>query len=199
MKQVSEVTWTGKQIAAAGDSCTHIWQFVCRVYFYLCNLKCVQLVFMHLWIFLYSFVSTFETNLSSQNGITLRIRVKLMPDIRMAQSNHGTREASDALHLVKGPAAVNLETLPENNLWSMLFIFLLTDPRRAEGGHAGQNCSSTPHQEVSVFGARHSNWWSYVCRNQAFNFSLKPLGKAWQQGVPTYSQRGQKQSASVKH
>lgn len=91
----------------------------------------------------------------------------------------------------------NLEALPENNLWSILLVFLLTDPRRAEGGHAGQNRSSSPHQEVSAFGARHAYSRSYVYRHQAFNFRLETLGQAWQQGVPTFSQKQQKQSARI--
>lgn len=158
---------------------------------------CALSVYAFVNILVIVLVSTFETNLSSQKGLTLMIRVKWTPDIRMAQSNHSTR---DQMYCTwwKDLQHSNLEALPENNLWSMLLVFLLTDPSRAEGGHAGQNCSSTPHQEVSVFGARHSNRWSSVCRNQAFNFSLEPLGKARQQGVPTYSQRGQKQSTIVR-
>lgn len=81
------------------------------------------------------------------------------------------------------------KTLSEDNLWSILLILSLADPCGAEGRQVGQNCTPTPHQEVSVFGAGDANIHPHVCRHQAPNLSLKSLRQAWQQSIPTCNQR----------
>lgn len=62
----------------------------------------------------------------------------------------------------KTPKPSASEALPEDDLWSVLLIFLLTDPCGAEGRRVGQHRSSAPHQEVSGFGASDPNVHRHV-------------------------------------
>lgn len=80
-----------------------------------------------------------------------------------------------------------LETLPEDDLRSVLVVLGLADPSRAESGQIGQNRPSAPHQEVSVFGAGDANGRPHVLWQQVLHLGLEPLRQAWQQSVPTCS------------
>lgn len=79
------------------------------------------------------------------------------------------------------------KTLPEDNLWSVLLIFLLADPHRAHP-LVGEHCSTAPYWEVSVLGAGDPHTLPHVREHQTFDFSLESLRQSRQQSVPTFKE-----------
>lgn len=79
------------------------------------------------------------------------------------------------------------KTLPEDNLRSVLLIFLLADPHRADP-LVGEHCSTAPYREVSVLGAGDPHTLPHVRGHQAFDFSLESLRQPRQQSVPTFKE-----------